>query len=138
MRLLAVACVTVIAFPLRGDEPIEVADRLILDVRVVDPDGHPVPDARITPWIIHSSRTRGLWREDLHGAPPEVITDQDGLTRLPYPAFHFANAETTHVTVDVMAQLLTFECKNVTWLRSISSRVSGSPSLAKGLEDGMP
>jgi hypothetical protein len=39
MRLLAVACVTVIAFPLRGDDTIKVADRLILDVRVVDPDG---------------------------------------------------------------------------------------------------
>ena len=57
---------------------------LKLPVRVVDADGKPVANAKITPWALRSSQGHGLWNinDKRSGVgPKEVVTAEDGTPR---------------------------------------------------------
>jgi hypothetical protein len=59
-----------------------------LPVRVVDADGNPVANARITPWALRSSQGHGPWQDDDKRAgvgPKEVVTGVDGGAVVLYP-----------------------------------------------------
>jgi len=64
---------------------------LELRVRVVDPDGNPVPKAKVIPWALRSSQGHGWWRDDpkdgANVGPKEVFTDDDGRATVLYPRF---------------------------------------------------
>jgi hypothetical protein len=66
---------------------------LPLAVRVVDPEGNPVADAKIVPWALRSSQGHGPWSKDGQGEsePSELSTDADGRAEIEYPRFSYAD-----------------------------------------------
>lgn len=60
-----------------------------LPVRVIDPAGNPVADAKIFPWALRSSQGHGPWandpRERAKIAPQEVVTNANGEATVLYP-----------------------------------------------------
>ena len=63
---------------------------LELKVRVVDADGKPVAQAKVTPWALRSSQGHGWWREGDKAAgvgPKPVVTDEDGSAVVLYPNY---------------------------------------------------
>jgi len=70
--------------PVSGQQVIE------LPVRVVDADGEPVANVKITPWALRSSQGHGWWSEDDERSgisPQEVVTDQEGNAAVLYPFY---------------------------------------------------
>lgn len=64
---------------------------LELPIRVVDKDGKPVANAKVTPWALRSSQGHGWWRKDDNRAkvsPIAVRTDADGMAVVLYPLYH--------------------------------------------------
>jgi hypothetical protein len=66
---------------------------LPLAVRVVDPEGNPVADAKIVPWALRSSQGHGSWSTDGQGEsePSEFSTDADGRAEIEYPRYSYAD-----------------------------------------------
>src|SRR5690349_15951919 len=63
---------------------------LKLPVRVVDPNGKPIPKANVIPWALRSSQGHGWWRKGDEGAkisPKDVVTDANGVATVLYPKF---------------------------------------------------
>ena len=61
-----------------------------LPVRVVDPNGQPLPRALVTPWALRSSQGHGPWldEDDRSGVEPKAaITKEDGQATVAYPYF---------------------------------------------------
>ena len=80
--------------PLGSTEAKEPSAVGVVDVkvRVVDPDGHPVAKAKVTPWGLRSSlgNVHGLWLKgdkycDL--SPTATWTDATGITTVAYPYY---------------------------------------------------
>jgi hypothetical protein len=78
------ATIEAIAQETRGQQEVELA------VRVVDPDGKPVSNAKVTPWALRSSQGHGWWRMDDKRSgvdPRDVLTDAEGNAAVRYPYF---------------------------------------------------
>jgi hypothetical protein len=63
---------------------------LELPIRVVDKDGKPVANAKVTPWALRSSQGHGWWRKDdklIQVDPMAVRTSEDGTAAVPYPRY---------------------------------------------------
>jgi hypothetical protein len=63
---------------------------LELKMRVIDEDGQPVAQAKITPWALRSSQGHGWWREKDEGVgvgPKSVLTGPDGSAVVIYPYY---------------------------------------------------
>ena len=68
----------------------EKQQMLELPVRVVDADGKPVANAKITPWALRSSLGHGSWSNNDKSAdigPKEVVTSKDGTATVLYPRY---------------------------------------------------
>jgi protocatechuate 3,4-dioxygenase beta subunit len=77
---------------------------LELPVRVVDPDGRPVANARITPWALRSSQGHGWWRKDDKAAevgPEDVATDKDGKAAVRYPYYRYVAEAIRTISVSI-------------------------------------
>ena len=62
---------------------------LTVEVLVVDADGQPVPNAKIKPWAVRSSRGHGGWSKESTGGyePEEVLTGNDGKAVVEYARY---------------------------------------------------
>lgn len=59
-------------------------------VRVVDIEGQPIANARVSPWALRSSQGHGWWRQDDKDSgvdPRTVVTDADGRAIVEYPFY---------------------------------------------------
>jgi hypothetical protein len=77
---------------------------LKLPVRVVSPEGKPVPNATVTPWALRSSQGHGWWgkEDERSGMGPEpVITDTGGNAVVLYPNFRDAVEKVATIGVSV-------------------------------------
>lgn len=86
-------------------EPPHGQEMLELPVRVVDPDGVRVVNAKVTPWALRSSQGHGQWREDDERAgigPQPVLTDNDGRAVVLYPLFRDLQERTRTTAVSLL------------------------------------
>jgi beta-lactamase regulating signal transducer with metallopeptidase domain len=63
---------------------------LELPVRVIDADGKPVANAKVTPWALRSSQGHGPWQKDdkrVGVGPKDVISGEDGTAAVLYPYY---------------------------------------------------
>jgi beta-lactamase regulating signal transducer with metallopeptidase domain len=77
---------------------------LELPVRVVDADGKPVANAKITPWALRSSQGHGWWRDDDKRAgigPKEVVTGEDGTATVLYPCYRDLREQVRIISVSL-------------------------------------
>jgi hypothetical protein len=90
-RLVAVpsAVAIALAFALPARRAAAADDQPTKAVRVVDPEGNPVADARVVPWAMRVGNSHGSWSPDGFGdsKPPELKTDDDGRVTIPFPRF---------------------------------------------------
>lgn len=77
---------------------------LMLQVLVVDPDGHPIENATVQPTGLRTKVEPGShwgWSEELLGPLPKVQTNAEGIVELPYPKYVIEEIEVGTVTVSV-------------------------------------
>ena len=77
---------------------------LELPVRVVDADGKPVANARITPWALRSSQGHGPWSDNDKRAgvgPKEVVTGKDGTAAVLYPRYRDVQEQIRTIAVSL-------------------------------------
>jgi hypothetical protein len=69
-------------------------------IRVVDTAGKPIAGATIRPDGLRPKRINGHWRWDENKAvkPSPVVTDAQGIARVPYPRYVFEKAETGEIS----------------------------------------
>lgn len=90
----------------RAAEPDPAAETLRFTVRVVDDQGKPVPETRVTPWAIRSELGHGVWpgeESKVALKPKEVVTDAAGLAAIEYPVYHdpLERVRATAITLQV-------------------------------------
>jgi len=69
---------------------LENREKIVARVLVLDPDGHPLDGATVTPWALRPRQADSghfLWNEDLHGPLPNILTNADGIAEVPVPKF---------------------------------------------------
>ena len=77
---------------------------LELPVRVVDAEGKPVVNAKITPWALRSSQGHGLWSDNDKRAgvgPKEVVTGKDGTATVLYPQYRDVQEQIRTIAVSL-------------------------------------
>ena len=77
---------------------------LELPVRVVDAEGKPVANARITPWALRSSQGHGPWSDNDKRAgvgPKEVVTGKDGTAAVLYPRYRDVQEQIRTIAVSL-------------------------------------
>lgn len=82
----------------------QAPELLTLQVRVVDPDGHPIENATVFQTGLRTKVEPGShwgWDEKRLGPPPKVQTNLDGVADLPYPKYVMEEIEVGTVTVSV-------------------------------------
>jgi hypothetical protein len=97
-----------VPFYLIGQEPKKVDEKkpelLTLQVLVVDPDGHPIENAEVSPSGLRTKVEPGShwgWSEPLHGPIPKLRSNAEGLVALPYPKYVTEEIEVGKVTISV-------------------------------------
>jgi hypothetical protein len=77
---------------------------LDLPIRVIDKQGNPIPEAKVTPWALRSSQGHGLWRrgDKLTDVEPRgVSTDENGMAAVGYPRFRNSKEQTRTISVSL-------------------------------------
>lgn len=105
-------CVWITAIPLAGvifarTDPAKNANQpmLSIPIRIVDPEGKPLPKAVVVPWALRCSQGHGRWQPDGFGSgkPPTLTTDEQGAVEVPFPKYAIADEKvlTTEVTLSI-------------------------------------
>ncbi|PAY15883.1 hypothetical protein CKO51_29375 [Rhodopirellula sp. SM50] len=112
-------CIAVVISPAGGQEPAkDLAFSLLSDstgpvmqstesfqLRVVDDDGEPVANARVTPWALRSSQGHGWWASDgedrSETKPTSALTDEHGIAIVKYPRLRDVGEQTKTIGVSV-------------------------------------
>ena len=87
-----------------GQEAAQSQRTMMLPVKVVDTDGKPITDAKVTPWALRSSQGHGLWQtgdERAAMSPNSTITNADGLAVVRYPYFRDIGEQTRTLSVSI-------------------------------------
>ena len=57
----------------------------VMTVRILNPEGEPVPGVNVKPWALRAGNGHGIWDPDAIGAPLTSITDEKGLAKVVFP-----------------------------------------------------
>ncbi len=83
-----------LAAPPNRDSANKAVDKTVrvgeLKVRVVDPVGHPVAQAKVSPWALQCSLGHDQWAEDIWAcdlSPTDTWTDATGIATVAYPYY---------------------------------------------------
>lgn len=79
-------------------------EMLMLQVLVLDPDGHPVEGATVKPRGLRTKVERVSWwgwDEAEHGKVPEILSNAEGIAEVPYPKFVMEKLETGTLNLTV-------------------------------------
>ena len=77
---------------------------LMMQVLVLDPDGHPIENATVFPSGLRTKVESGShwgWSEPLHGPIPKLQSNAEGMVDLPYPKYVMEEIEVGTVTISV-------------------------------------
>ncbi len=88
----------------KNDDAVPKLEMLILKVRVLDPDDHPVEGATVMPRGLRTKVQRADWwgwRADRDGAVPEILSDSEGIAEVPYPKYVMEKLETGTLNLKV-------------------------------------
>jgi hypothetical protein len=107
VSVVVVSCLNLGNLWARQDTPPareQAPELLTLQVRVVDPDGHPIENATVFQTGLRTKVQPGShwgWDEKRLGPPPKVQTNADGVAELPYPKYVMEEIEVGTMTVSV-------------------------------------